>query len=126
MHIIRIDSQSSGPLDALPKLSDALCALKSTADSYHSAMNATAAEEGSAGGGVYLQECAEYLATGQTLDSFGRSKKIVSYTFPETQFIAVTAYQNEDVRNTLNFFNCFLNLLNHTNTYFVLFCRLLT
>lgn len=98
VHIIRIDSQSSGALDALPKLSDALSVLKSTADSYsQSGMNA---EEGSGSGGVYLQECAEYLATGRTLDSFGRSKKIVSYTFPETQFIAVTAYQNEDVSHT--------------------------
>lgn len=31
------------------------------------------------------------------IDSFCGGNKIVTYTFKETQFIAVTAYQNEDV-----------------------------
>lgn len=115
IHIVRIDSQSGGgggggnggggPLEH--KLNDAFCALKSSSEG--AGPYAHIGAIGGGGGadedsstvpsGLYLHECAaEYLATGRALDSFGRSKKIVSCTFPETQFIAVTAYQNEDVR----------------------------
>lgn len=38
------------------------------------------------------------------IDSFCGGNKIVTYTFKETQFIAVTAYQNEDVSNNNNYF----------------------
>lgn len=33
----------------------------------------------------------------------GPQKMITSHSFPETQFIAVTAYQNEEVRVTLSY-----------------------
>lgn len=76
IHVVPIDSQTepSATKDQRSSLSDALCASK------------------------FSSKSKSYIADSNLIDN-----KIATFTFEETQFIAVTAYQNEDVRNCSKF-----------------------